>query len=47
LSVISVLMLISTAVREERNDWGDIYNEKKRAKDGALRHHRRRMFMLR
>jgi len=30
-------MLVSTPVREERSDWRDIYGEKKRAKDRALR----------
>jgi len=31
LSVISILMLVSTPVREERSDWGDTYGERKRA----------------
>jgi hypothetical protein len=30
-------MLVSIPVREERSDWRDIYDEKKRAKDRALR----------
>jgi len=33
-------MLVSTPVIEERSDWSDIYGEKKRAKDRALRNRR-------
>jgi len=36
LSIVCILMLVSTPVREERSDWRDMYGEKKRAKDRAL-----------
>jgi len=35
-------MLVRTLLREERSDWRDIYGEKKRAKDRALRNPRSR-----
>jgi len=33
-------MLVSTTMREERSDWRDMYGEKKRDKDRALRNPR-------
>ena len=35
LSVISILVLISTLVREERSNWRDIYDESEGAKYGV------------
>ena len=40
LSVISILMLISTLMREERSNGRDIYGEEERTKYEALRHSR-------
>jgi len=40
LSIVCILMLVNIPVREERNDWRDIYGVKKRVKDRALRNPR-------